>query len=301
MQNSIEVYSKVSSVADIERMGIIIAKSGFAGCDKVEAGQAIALICVSEGISLTTYLRTYDLIGGKPRKKAMAAAAEFRSKGGKIKWVATGDDGKKAVAELTFENQTVTVAYSIEDARKQGLIKGGSAWEKTPGNMLRARVLSNGIGMLAPEIFAGDDSDSEVSAPALNLAPTKTEIKTGSPESDFAPTVVPKVAPAPSQFPVAEAIQNAPGKVVDIPFSENTVEEKKFIATLKEGTTQLSVETVSKIMELLAGHEDEAMAWFVGKSWIKPGQPLDFISLKRAQLLVDAPQKFIAVLQGGAK
>jgi hypothetical protein len=169
----IQLYDKLQNPLDaVKVLGAVIAKSGFAGCEKSEQGEFLALACLAERKSPTELLRTYDIIGGKLRKKALAALAEFRSRGGKHKWLATGDDGKSAKCAFTFEGNTVEVSYTIDDARKAGLIRGGSGWEKNPGNMLRARVISNGLGMICPEIFAGSDDGDEPAtpAPAIQLA-----------------------------------------------------------------------------------------------------------------------------------
>jgi hypothetical protein len=156
----------------VDRMGDWIARSTMFGCTRVEQGKILAMHCYVTGMSPVELLRIYDIIDGKLSKKSMAAAAEFRQKGGKYRWINQGDDGQEAAAEFTFEGQTLVVRYTIKDATRQGLVKPNSNWVKTPGNMLRARMMSNAIGMLAPEIYAGDEpSDAETPAPAsLELA-----------------------------------------------------------------------------------------------------------------------------------
>lgn len=307
----IELYSKIQNASDIEKIGMALGKSGMFGVEKSEAGIVILMTCALEQITPLQFCRTYDIIGGKPRKKAMAASAEFIAKGAKIQWLSLGDDVKRnasglpisgeARAKITFETQTLEFSFSIEQAVKCGLVKPNSNWDKTPGNMLRARVCSNAIGVMCPSIYAGatDDDIYEPAVPAsLNLAPQKTEVQVGSPESDFAPT---KKKEAKTEQPVIDVPAMTVVQTDTEPPNEATKVPEKFIATVKEGTNLLSIDTVAKLTELLANVEEESFAWFVGKSWLKAGQPLDFISLKRAQSIIDAPEKFISVLKGGAK
>src|SRR5208282_5497017 len=93
MSNEIQLYQKFTSPADIVTMGMTLGKSGCFGFDKAEQGVTALMVCMCDNISLATFMRTYHVLpGGKFSKKAMACFAEFRAKGGKIKWLKTGDE-----------------------------------------------------------------------------------------------------------------------------------------------------------------------------------------------------------------
>jgi hypothetical protein len=156
----------------IKVVGEWIAKSGLFGCTKQEQGMVIAIACREEGIGLVQFSQRYHITNdGKLVRKSSNYFAEFRKRGGRVKWLVDGDDGKLASAEFTFEGQTITRSFSIEQAKAQGLVKPGSGWAKVPGNMLRARVLTNGIGMLCPEIVTGEELEPMGDVPELKLAP----------------------------------------------------------------------------------------------------------------------------------
>jgi hypothetical protein len=167
----IQLYDKFANPLDaINQVGEFFAKSGLFGCEKQEQGKVLAMICLAEKKSPVEITRNYDIIGGKLRKKTVSSFADFRARGGKVRWIKTGDDGTEARAEFTFEGQAVELAFGIDAAKKQGLVRPNSNWEKTPGNMLRARLLSNAIGMLCPEIFAGEDmADDLPTGPAPTI------------------------------------------------------------------------------------------------------------------------------------
>ena len=79
MGNEIELYSKLQNpVAEIRELGKMVARSGMFGCEREEAGCAIVMMSWMDRMTLTQWSRTYDLVEGKARKKALAALAEFR-------------------------------------------------------------------------------------------------------------------------------------------------------------------------------------------------------------------------------
>lgn len=105
--------------------------------------------------------------------------------------------------------------FTIEDAKRAGLVKAGSGWEKYPQNMLFARAISSAVRMYAPDVFNGntvyspdelggniDEGGNYVEAEMVNDRPnrqaeTKPETPTDAePDSTVtnAPTDAEKVA-----------------------------------------------------------------------------------------------------------
>lgn len=180
-QTGIELYSRIDKPIDaIDRMGEWFAKSAMFGCDKIEQGKVLAMECLATNKPPSVIARTYHIMDGKLSKKALAALAEFRAAGGKHKWLKDGSDGKEAALELTLEGNTITSRFTIEDAKRLGVAfksKAGNDtnWTKSPANMLRARCISNGVAMLAPEIFAGDVEDEAQPTQSAPLLPEKPQ------------------------------------------------------------------------------------------------------------------------------
>jgi hypothetical protein len=274
----IELYERMQNPLDgIKAIGEMFAKSGMFGCDNTSAGQVLAVICMTERKSPVELLRTYDIVDGKLRKKALASLADFRAKGGKHKWLKTGDDGKEAVIELTHEGQTVTSRFTIDEARNMGLVRDKSNWVKSPANMLRARAISNGVAMLCPEIFAGDDSEAE--------------------DRNVAPLLSPKEPKAESKAEVKA------DKVVDVETVEKPADEKpadkKFGAAdvrLSADGKRLSDETVAALGDVIGSNFTAAMDWLKLKGWVTTG--LHEISVERARKIFDKPESFIKVIRG---
>lgn len=258
----------------LEKAGRWFAKSGLFGCDREEQGMILALTCMSEGISPVEFCRTYDICEGKIRKKAMAGLAQFRQKGGRVKWVETGDDGKKAEADFTFEGNTIRVSYTIEQARLAGLVKPKGSWEKNPGNMLRARVTSNALGMLCPEIYAGEYEDDR---PAGDMPTIKLE---------SSPTVQP---PAPAESP----------RTIDVP--AETVPQAPAAPTIQADPETLPEDIQAKLVEAIGVERLPAAVDFCrGAGWLQSDQTLEHLSPNNAGSILARIDRFLAKI-GGAK
>lgn len=156
----------VNSLADIEKLGGHIAKSCMFGIKTPEAGAIVAMTCYQQGITLLDFMRSYHIIDGKPSMRSDAMAAEFRRKGGKIKILERS--AEKAEAEFSFEKQKVTFTCTMDEIKEAGTCYGADGktlkvnYKRHPKNMLWARMLSDAIRTLAPEINAGLYTPEEI-------------------------------------------------------------------------------------------------------------------------------------------
>jgi hypothetical protein len=300
----IELYSKLQNpIEAIDRIGEFFAKSGMFGCDKIEQGKVLAMVCLAERKSPVSIARTYHIMEGKLSKKALAALAEFRAMGGKHQWKKTGDESvsneDERHAEGYFKDRDgneLTYRYSIADAKREGIIRVGSRWTKRPGNMLRARVISNALGMLCPEIYAGDDeSEDHVAHPAaeMNLKPAAVESVTGT---------------TPQTGNVQSQKEKTPQTVIDVQAQVVTEEKKpETVKTVTASPTpppattmtaasgpKLSDELLAKVKEALAGVELDAIEWMTKQTppWITPPQTFADLMPIRAEKIVKQIESF---------
>jgi hypothetical protein len=164
------------SVQDLEIMADRVAKSRLFGLDAAQAF-TLMLLCQAEGIHPVRAVQRYHVIQGRPAMKADAMLADFQRIGGTVKWLTETDDREKAEALFThprFAPEGKIIRFGINDAKAASLTSNPT-WQKYPANMLRARVISTGVRMLAPGIVAGLYTPEEI--------------------SDFEPTVVSVVEP----------------------------------------------------------------------------------------------------------
>jgi hypothetical protein len=157
MSEQIETYSKINDLQGIRAMGDAIAKSGMFGCEKTEQGIVIALQCIAENKPPLELAKHYHIIKGKLTKRADAMLADFRKAGGKFIFADLKNPSTQK-AKVTFEDyQDFSVEYSLDDAKSAGVYNTAaqSPWQKTPAAMLRARLVSETLRAIAPEIVTG--------------------------------------------------------------------------------------------------------------------------------------------------
>lgn len=143
-----------ATLADIERMAQSVAKSGlFPGMKTQEQAMALMLLAHAEGMHPAIAARDYDVISGRPAKKAEAMMRDFMRSGGAIEWHELSD----AVAEATFSHPQggkLKLRWDMDRATKAGL-GGKPMWKQWPRQMLRARLISEGVRTVFPLATSG--------------------------------------------------------------------------------------------------------------------------------------------------
>jgi len=137
-------------LSEMQIMAKTVADSKLFGDDITEQ-QALALMLIAqaEGCHPAKAAQEYHIINGHPSLKSDAMLARFQSSGGKIKWLTMTDD--QVVAEFTHPaSGTVIVDWDMKRANVAGL-GGKGNWRKYPRQMLKARVISEGVRMMLPQ------------------------------------------------------------------------------------------------------------------------------------------------------
>ena len=165
--SQILAYDKINDAAGLEMFGNAICRSGMFGCESKEAGIVFALQCVAENKPPLEMAKNYHLVKGKLTKRADAMLADFRRAGGKVVWADLKNESVQA-AVFEFEGLKFNASFSMEDAKRAGLVRTGSAWDKTPAAMLRARCVSETLRAIAPEIVQGVYVPEEIDVVTTN-------------------------------------------------------------------------------------------------------------------------------------
>lgn len=180
------------AVSDMERMARAFAASKLFGVQNVEQALALCLVAQAEGRHPASAAQDYHIISGRPAKKADAMLRDFLAGGGKVEWHALSDE----IADATFAHPaggTARITWDHARAKTAGI--ANPMWKKYPRQMLRSRVVSEGVrtvypmatsGMYVPEEvhdFAPEPTQPRLEAPA-NEAPAlaiehQPEPKTG--------------------------------------------------------------------------------------------------------------------------
>ena len=137
----------------LERMAMAIAKSQLFGIKTPEQAIALMLVAQAEGLHPVTAARDYDIIQGRPAKKAQAMLRSFLANGGSVEWIRLDDTCAKA----TFSHPQggeVTIEWDMERVKKAQISNLGM-YNKYPRQMLRSRCVSEGIRTVCPMATSG--------------------------------------------------------------------------------------------------------------------------------------------------
>lgn len=147
-------------VGDIEKMAKAFASSKLFGIQNVEQAMALMLIAQAEGNHPAIAARDYHVIQGKPALKADAMMARFQAAGGKVEWVEV-TDAKVSAYFSHPQGGRILIDWDMKRAQ-QAQLGGNGMWSKYPRQMLRARVISEGIRTVFPGVIVGSYTEEEV-------------------------------------------------------------------------------------------------------------------------------------------
>lgn len=107
------------------------------------------------GIAPTRATSTLNLLGGRISMSAQAMLGlAYRDAGVRMQVNVSTDE--RCEATFTREgHEARTVDFTIEEARKAGLIKDKSGWAKYPKDMLLARTITRGLRYVAADVVTG--------------------------------------------------------------------------------------------------------------------------------------------------
>jgi len=146
--------------ADLERMAKAVAASGLFGVKNVNEAIALMAVAQAEGLHPAAAARDYHVIQGRPTLKADAMLARFQAAGGKVEW----HDYNDTKAEATFSHPaggSVRISWDMARAKLAGL-EGKEMYQKYRRQMLRSRVVSEGIRTVYPGVAVGMYTPEEI-------------------------------------------------------------------------------------------------------------------------------------------
>ena len=146
--------------AELDGLSQRLAVSGlFAGKTK-EQIFALLMIAHAENKHPMIAIRDYDVIQGRPAKKAEAMHRDFLKAGGSVEWHKLDE----TIADATFSHPQGGSARIVWDmARvKQAEIKNEAMYKKYGRPMLRSRCISEGVRTVYPAATSGLYEPGEV-------------------------------------------------------------------------------------------------------------------------------------------
>lgn len=144
----------------IARISRAMVASGYFQDVRSVAQAAVKILAGSElGIPPLASMVGIYIVQGRVQLSAQVMAGLIK-KSGRYDYRVREHTTTKCAIEFFEQGESLgTSEYSIEDAKRAGLIRSGqrgpSTWEAHPRNMLWARSMSNGAKWFCPDLLAG--------------------------------------------------------------------------------------------------------------------------------------------------
>ena len=184
------------------------------GVASPEQAAAIMLKGYELGLSLTSSFEFVQVIQGKPTlspRGALALILQSPACAG-VKIEETPDSCTVTMKRSNGFEYTTT--FTLDDARRAGLVKPDSGWEKYPANMLRWRAVGYCADVVFPDVIGGMKRADEFGAdltPAGDVVDAwVTEIKPPSPTDTPTEPALPDLSDLVTQYG-ADAVMAANG------------------------------------------------------------------------------------------
>jgi hypothetical protein len=149
-----QVFEQIKSLAPVMHMSRIM------GVGSAEQASAIMLKGYELGFSLSTSFEFIQIVDGKPSlspRGALALLHNSKEIEG-LKLIRMVDSSGKFYGYQCYMkrgNFEHTSRFTLDDAKKAGLVKAGGNWEKYPENMAQWRAIGFCADVVAPDITGG--------------------------------------------------------------------------------------------------------------------------------------------------
>ena len=239
-----QVNTQSVALGDMQVMASAIVKSGLFGMKTPDQALALMIVATAEGRHPGSVASDYHIIQGRASLKSDSMLARFQQSGGRVEW---HDHTNEKVA-ATFSHPaggSLRIDWDMARAKAAGL-GGKDNWRSYPRQMLRARVISEGVRATFPAVLNGMYTPEEVQEfdPARPVRSAKVE-----------PVVEVKAEPVVEAEPVA--VPATETKVIEAEVVSNDTSEPEWAITLEK-----------RIFE----HEAKVNAFLVAKGQITEGQ-----------------------------
>jgi hypothetical protein len=159
-QLTTQVNTQQVALGDMERMAVAFAKSGLFGIKTTEQALALMVVAQAENKHPGTVASEYHVIQGRASLKADAMLARFQAAGGRVEW----HDHTNEKVSATFSHPSggaLKIDWDMARAKAAGLGSKDN-WRSYPRQMLRARVISEGVRAVYPGVLQGMYTPEEV-------------------------------------------------------------------------------------------------------------------------------------------
>jgi hypothetical protein len=158
-QLTTQVNTQVA-LSDMQVMASAIVKSGLFGMKTPDQALALMIVANAEGRHPGSVASDYHIIQGRASLKADSMLARFQQSGGRVEW----HDHTNEKVSATFSHPaggSLRIDWDMARAKAAGLGSKDN-WKSYPRQMLRARVISEGVRATFPAVLNGMYTPEEV-------------------------------------------------------------------------------------------------------------------------------------------
>ena len=159
-QLTTQVNTQSVALGDMQVMANAIVKSGLFGMKTPDQALALMIVATAEGRHPGSVASDYHIIQGRASLKADSMLARFQQSGGRVEW----HDHTNEKVSATFSHPaggSLRIDWDMARAKAAGL-GGKDNWRSYPRQMLRARVISEGVRATFPAVLNGMYTPEEV-------------------------------------------------------------------------------------------------------------------------------------------
>ena len=171
-EKALAIYSRPqltpSTWEMIERIAPAMHQARLFGVSSPQQAMAIMLKGYELGLSLTASFEFIQVVEGRPAISPRGALALILNSPVCAGVKVTEEPGKCTVWMKRSSGFEYTVTWTIEDAKRAGVVKSGSGWEKYEANMLRWRAIGFCADVVFPDVIGGMKRTDELGA---NITP----------------------------------------------------------------------------------------------------------------------------------
>jgi len=145
-----------ASLDELGKIGRVFAQSGYFR-DAKDAAQCITKILAGRELGIGPFqsVAQFHVVEGKPTMSAGLVGALVK-RSGRYDYLPKAWTDTECVLEWYQDRELVgESSFSMADAERANLHRGGSGWTKYPKSMLLARALTQGARMYCPDVFGG--------------------------------------------------------------------------------------------------------------------------------------------------
>ena len=173
MKDTLALFNNVADpVGAAMQLGEAFSASGMFGCNRPQQEKILALQYLTSGLTPFEVTQTYHLLDGRLSMKADAMLGRFVAAGGKVKWLERNTT--RVRARWTYRENDLEMEVTLDELVGSGVAtgKGGELkenYKRHPRQMLTARLISEAVRLLAPDVVSGVYTPEEVA----DFAPTE--------------------------------------------------------------------------------------------------------------------------------